>query len=190
MKKKKKKFAKVFDGKEKVLSRFERVFKKLNLATERKKGNLRIPEKNLLVSFKFGFVKPSKADVVKVFNLINKSERAVIFCEEFDDELKSFADLFNGKIILYQGEKIYSLLEQNDELPQITCPAATLPKKKKAHLKSIFTKKSAKRFFSFGMIFLLMSFFVPIKLYYIVCGCAMMIISVLATLFGKNQVTF
>ena len=48
------------------------------------------------------------------------------------------------------------------------------------------TDENAKKFFIFGATFCAMSFFVPIKLYYTIFGCLMLITSVVLTFFGKK----
>lgn len=177
-----------FDTKARVLSRFERAIKKSGLKSERKKGGLYVPERNLLIIPVFSFDGVNKTDIVKAFNAINSKEKAVIMSSGFSVETEAFAERFDGRIILMGGKKVFELLEKTDELPEIKCGFLSA-EPKKASLKALFTKKRARSFFAFGILFLLMSFFSPIKLYYVICGCAMLIFAVLSVLFGKPEKT-
>lgn len=173
-----------FDTKTQVLSRLERALKKSNFTVERKKGGLFLPEKNAILFLKFEFEEVKKTDVVKAFNAINLKEKAVILCPEFSPEIEKFAERFDGKIILISGYKVYKLLKDKDELPQIKCEFFS-ETPKKASLKNLFVKKRAKSFFAFGIVFLFMSLFSPIRIYYVISGCTMLIFAVVSILYGK-----
>ncbi len=175
-----------FESKEKLTSRFIRAFNKNGYETERKKGGIYLKEKEVMVFIKFGFDPLQKADVVKAFNCITKSEKAVIMAENFTDEIRDFVRLFDGKVLLIDGEKIYKLLKTSDELPKITVENEQSSNKKPRFVANFFAKKSAKRFLLFGTTFLLMSFVVPLKLYYVISGTIMLILSAICLLFGKS----
>lgn len=176
-----------FETKEKNTLRFMRALQKRGFATERKKGGIYLKNEKTTVFIKFGFDSVNKTDVVKAFNNISENEKAVITAEYFTDEIKDFSRLFGDRIILIDGEKVFNLLEATGELPpplEKKLPELGVnPVKRK--FGNFLSKKSAKKFLLFGTIFLLTSFFVPLKLYYVISGVVMLIFSAICLLFGK-----
>ena len=136
---------------------------------------------NTLYIVKFCFEGITKKDVVKAFNQLERQEDKVVFyCESYSQEIKDFAQRFNGKITLC-GEDITKAPTEDF--------SSYYKEKKKVRFKTeILDRKNAKKFFLFGAVFCAFSFFVPIKAYYLFCGCAMMTFAVFLKLFGKTQV--
>ena len=81
----------------------------------------------------------------------------------------------------------YNFLKEKNALPQTNVDFSD----KKLHLpcavNNFFQRKNAKRFLSFGAMLLLFSFIVPIKIYYILFGCAFLTFSLVCRLFGKTN---
>lgn len=163
----------------------EKALSKQGLKHERRRGAIVIPEKNAVAFIKFGFDKPTKTDVVKAFNSINKTERAYIISETFEQDIKDFAKRFDGRVLLVDGARLYSYLKEHDSLPE-TQYSEFLEKKKKGDFRLLLDKRKSKTFFLFGLFFLFMSYFSPIKLYYILFGGAFVIYSIILRAFGKD----
>ncbi len=178
-----------FETKEKNTLRFIRALQKRGFETERKKGGIYLKKEMVTVFIKFGFDSVNKTDVVKAFNNISENEKAVIVAENFTDEIKNFSRLFGNRIILIDGEKIFNLLDSTGELPPPL--EKKLPdsdgKSAKRKIGNFLSKKSAKKFLLFGTVFLLTSFLVPLKLYYVISGVVMLIFSAICLLFGKSS---
>ncbi len=152
----------------------------------KRRGHFYLPQTKTLVFFSFGFKQKSKAEIVKAFNLLEDGERAIILGTEFPEEVKEFAMRFGGRVSLIYGQPVYSLLKKHDNLPEIT-PDIKLPDDAKKPLPKFFRRKNAKSFLTFGIILLLMSYFVPLKLYYIIMGGAMLIFGFILLLFGTVE---
>ncbi len=158
---------------------------KAGLTPERKRGYLLVKDKEAVIFSRFGFKKVDKADVVRAYNNVNKKQTAYILAQSFDADVISFAERFDGKVILTEGAKVYKFLKDNDALPEYKYKDFT-ERKKKGSLKNLLDKKKAKTFFVFGLVFLLTSYFSPLTVYYIVCGCVFLIYSLVLRLAGKD----
>lgn len=172
----------------KRLSVIEKAIMKNNIQIEHKNGGLYLKDKGVLILVKFGFEQTLKVDVVRAFNLLTKNERAYIISDFFSLDVIDFASRFNERIILVNGNKLYAYLKDCDALPPYT-PPILAKEKKKVSLSAILDKKKARSFFAFGIIFLITSYFVPIKLYYVIFGCVFLVFSLILRFFGKNKLT-
>ncbi|MBQ7348763.1 MAG: hypothetical protein IJW47_02085 [Clostridia bacterium] len=164
---------------------FIKAFNRQGIATEKRRDGIFLPDKKTLVFIKFGYQQLSKADVVKIYNSIKKNESAEVYAEAFQPEIKEFTSRF-VKIRLFDGDKAYTLLKNGECLSEINCTVPEIKSTKNNLTLNVFNKKRAKTFFGFGIFFLLSSFFVPIKIYYVICGCLMLIISLICVFFGKR----
>ena len=164
----------------------ENALKKAGYLTERKKGAVFIKDKNAVIICRFSFAKVSKADVVRAYNLITKTQTAYILAESFDLELLSFAQRFDQRVVLVDGAKIYTFLKEHHSLPKNYKYKGFFEKKTKASFKPLLDRKKSKTFFVFGLLLLLFSYISPLKLYYIVCGCVFLIYSLVLRLLGKD----
>ena len=161
-------------------------FEKDNLYPQKKNGG--VATKDKVYFFKFSFDPITKTDVVKFFNRITNGQTAVICCESFSKEVYDFVLRFNNKVQLMDGKTAYLLLKKHDCLPKQTAEYSIARQVTKPRL-NFTARKNAKKLFVFGVTFCALSFFVPIKLYYIVCGCVLLCLSVLIKLFGHDEKT-
>lgn len=143
---------------------------------------------NTLWVVKFGFVKVTKTDVVKTFNYLKKEEKAVIVSETFDNDIVEFSKMFNDRITLINGEAFFEQLNDAKLLPLKINPELVKNKNKPRVFSGLKNKKSVKGFLVGGLYFLAMSFFVPIKTYYVLWGGFLIIVSVVLKLFVKPTV--
>ncbi len=160
--------------------------KKAGYSAEKKKNAIFIKDKNAVLFIKFSYDGVTKTDVVRAFNTIPNNSKAFIFSDTFGIELKNFIERFDGKIVEVDGYKTYKFLKENDCLPT---PKYNFNEKKifaNGFFPTFLGRKKAKSYLAFGFVFLIMSYFVPIKIYYIICGCAFLFLSLLCRLFGKE----
>lgn len=175
-----------FYSKPKLLTLFEKAFSKKGLLVEKRTTHLILPSENQAIFFVFSFDGVKKADVVKAFNKLKENQIAVIYSADFFDEIKNFASRFKGRILLKNSENVYSLLKETALLPQISCDIVE-EKNKRVTVKNFLQKKNATRYFLFGGLFLLMSFIVPFKIYYVIAGSVLMIFSLILKFFVKEH---
>lgn len=168
-----------------VLNLAKAVAEKRGESCERKNGGLYFKNIRLFVFFKFGFDAVTKADVVKAFNKLAKSDRAILVSSEPTVEMQNFAARFDGKIELTDARKFFSALKDADLLPK--GGFTLLPEKeKKGSFSLLFDRKKAKNYLVFGSIFVIFGFFVPIKIYYFATGGIMLIFALLVRFAGKK----
>ena len=175
-----------FLSKKEVENVFFEGLQKANLNPQRLSGRILVEQKNQVYFFKFAFETVSKADIVKCFNKLNQKQTACICSETFSSEVIEFAHRFGKKIKLLDGKTCYKFLSENESLPK---SVNFFEKDKKPSIKNnLLLRKNAKKFFLFGVLFCVMSFFVPIKLYYLISGGVMLIFSLILRLFGRREV--
>ena len=168
---------------------FENLIKTFNKEVERKKGGLFIKNTDYAVFSFFSFDAIKKSDIVKVFNSISKSQKAIILSENFSEEIKNFADRFDGRISTVDGNELFIKLKEKEFLPK---EKLSFPEKKPfdfSPLQNLLKKKKAKNFLLFGFLFILMSYFAPFKTYYIVSGSLFLIYSLILRIYGKKETT-
>lgn len=165
----------------------EKALKIAGYSPERKRGFIYFPKKNTAIFCKFGFDGVSKTDIVKVFNTIKKDDTAFILSEKFSSDIADFASRFDGRIELISSDKVYKFLSENDCLPQQKFTMHPKSPLKLSALKNLLEKKKAKTHFVLGILFLAISYFVPIKIYYIVFGCIFLIFALICRLFGREK---
>ncbi len=165
----------------------EKALKNAGFSVEKKRGVLFLKDKNAIVLCRFSFNKVSKADIVRAYNLINSAQKAYILAQSFEQEITSFAERFDGRVILLGQEKVYKLIKDNDAIPKSYKYKDFAERKVKINLKNLLDRKKAKTFFFFGLLFLLFSYVSPLKLYYIICGCLFLIYSLILKLVGKDM---
>ena len=170
----------------KLLELFERAINSLDVKTIKKKHGIFIESKNCAVFPIFNFDGITKTDVVKVFNSITKPQKAYIVGEKLSAEVKSFMDRFNQNIEFIDAEKTYQFLEKTNCLPPERLSLTRGEGKKMAFFKRIITRKHSSKFLAFGFLFILSSWFVPIKMYYVVYGCIFLMLSLICRLYGQE----
>ena len=177
-----------FTSKTAVLSLFEKSLKAAGKEVTKRRNALAETKENLVHVPVFSFEDVTKTDIVKAFNLLNKTERAVIYAENYTAGVKSFAERFNGRIILKNGKDAYKLLKNGDNLSEIAVPDLNVSRKYPSGIKTLFNSKKAKKYAILGLVFLAMSYFVPIKTYYVICGSVFLVFALLTKLFGRPHV--
>ena len=113
-------------------------------------------------------------------------KKAVVLAPAYTPELQLFARTFGERLHLLGGEDVYALFKKANMLPHAALPENTLSKKEKLYalLRTVFTRRRAPKYFLFGVTFLLFSFLVPYKLYYILFGTLLTVFSVVCLFFA------
>lgn len=162
---------------------FADVFAKNGLSVEKQKNSLFLPQKRERCFFKTALSSATKTDAVRFFNKLNENEHAVIICDGVEKTAEDFISRFNGKIRIPSKKEIFCLIKTSGILPP-TKFSVTSEEKSRGKLKPVLYKKKAKTFFTFGLAFLAFSFFVPYRLYYVICGVLSLCFSLALRFFG------
>lgn len=168
---------------------FTKAFMDDKKKVEKKRGYLYLTESKTAVFLSFGFNAKTKAEIVKAYNILCDKDKdiskAILIGSEFPKEIIEFALRFGGKISLIYGDTVYRLLAKNNNLPSITCEILKTENKKPNWFISLCNKKNSRKFLLFGSVFLLTSYFVPIKIYYLIFGGIMLTFGFILMIFGK-----
>ena len=163
---------------------FAKAIEKNGYIVQKRNTYLLIPEKKSAIFLRFSIDDITKSEILKIYNLAPKGYDCYVLSSQFSPPVMDFASRFNGKIKLINGTTCYEYLKSNDILPENKFDF--LEKSHvKGSLKNLLYKKRAKPFLAFGLITLFYSFFVPLKIYYIIFGCMFLIASMYCRLFGK-----
>lgn len=173
-----------FSSSEKNNEFFLKLFKSLGYSVERKKGGIFFKDKPVVVLVKFGFTPVTKADVVKFYNDLKKEDVGYILAEEFSSDIKYFISRFNDRLVAVDSAKLYCFLKEKNALPQTQIKFTEKKQKGLALLKNLLYKNKAKNYLVFGLTFLLMSYFFPFKLYYVIVGVIFLLAALFSRLFG------
>lgn len=184
-------FRKVFDALElleddETLGFFRAVFLKNGVAAEKEKDCLFLSEKKERTFFRLSFMPITKTDVVRAFNEIEKDETAVIYCESVPTEVAAFAARFGGKVLLKTKAEIFPEIKKSEIFPPVKFRLEEEKQPVSKKFRALLNKKKAKTFFSFGLAFLVLSVFAPLKLYYVICGGAALVYSLVLRFFGSD----
>ncbi len=174
-----------FLSKEKQIELLTKAVKKEGEKAEKQKGAIFIHDKKIALFIKFNFDGISKTDIVRIFNSIKSDYIAYVFCTPPTSDVQNFAERFDGRIKLVNEVETYKFLKKHDELPDGDFPLEKRNKATLSSFKNLIKKSKAKSHFWLGFVFICTSYFVPIKLYYVIFGCIFLILSLFCRLFGK-----
>ncbi len=170
-----------------LLNLFEKAFTKVGRKVKKLNNRLVLEDFNAVAFFYFNFDQITKSKILKYYNLLEKNQVAYIFSTEFPKDVTAFAKKFNC-LTLCDGKKTFSILKKAETYPKNDLHGFN--KKQNPFDFSVFLdKKRAKTLFFFGIIFMLYSLIVPIKLYYIIVGSIFLIYALILKLFGKDGKT-
>ena len=172
----------------KTIELFERAINRRGFRTIKKKGGIYVEQTNAFVFIASSFDGITKTDVVRAFNKISAKDKVYIFGESASTELLSFIGRFNQRIVFVDANKTYELLNSANCLPKETILSKTKPNGFGKVFSRLFVRKNSKKFLGFGFFFLFMSAFVVIKIYYIICACIFITLSLFCRLFGKEEI--
>lgn len=153
---------------------------------ERKNGGIFIENKNAILYFKFGFEQVSKADIVRIFNLKPSNSKAYILSENFIEEIITFSLRFENLEVV-NAKSLFFYLKEKNCLPENKRILTQTRVRGLKALKSIIDRKKAKTFALYGILFLFLSYFVLLKIYYIICSFVFFTLSLICLLFGEKK---
>ena len=168
---------------EKTLKYFAEVFMALKKDVEKHKNRIDIPDEKTSLFFVFPAEGLKKADIIKAYNDKKAGYTAVIFAEKCDFEIVSYKARFGKEIEIIFGEKVFEIIKKANVFPDNPCPE-TIKKNHAVIFKSLLKKEKSKKFFFLGLTFMLMSFFITHKIYYVICGMLFLIYSLLLRFYG------
>ena len=175
-----------FLEKSKLFSVFEDALTKKGYSVTNKKYGLLLESENALVIPIFNFDNITKTDVVKAYNYLKKDQTAYVFGNTITADLSAFIQRFNNRVVFIGGEKTYALLEQTACLPQNDLPLSINTLTIKKVISTLLSKVNSKKFLLFGMLFIAMSYFAPLKLYYVIIGALFLAFALVVRLFGRT----
>ena len=175
-----------FLEKSKLFSVFEEALTKKGYTVTNKKYGLFIESEHALIIPIFNFDSITKTDIVKAYNYLKKDHTAYVFGNTVSAELSAFIQRFNNRVVFIGGEKTYALLEQTNCLPQNNLPLSINTLTIKKVVSTLLSKVNSKKFLLFGMLFIAMSYFAPLKLYYIIIGALFLAFALVVRLFGRT----
>lgn len=170
----------------KLLSVFKDALTKKGYDVTLRKNSIIIDSEKAFIRPIFCFDKITKTDIVKAYNCIEKEQTAYLFGTTISDEIATFIARFNGKVVFIDQEKVYNLLNSTDCLPKDDCPIIDNKKKRIKLLSNLINRTNSKKFLLFGFLFVLMSYFAPLRLYYIIIGTIFLFFALLLRLFAKK----
>ena len=124
--------------------------------------------------------------VAKAFINTPKEYICAVLGNRFSQNCIDLESRLMGRILLIDAKAVYMLMKNNDFYPKSVFGDEKPQKNFIKIIKASFTKKRAKRFALTGCALLFMSLIVFYPVYYIVAGCLLVALAVLAFFFGKN----
>lgn len=139
-----------------------------------KGGGVFVEDKNLYAFFSFT---PEKVNVEKVlcaYKKTPKGVKTVFIGNEFESSVLEFFSGFE-KVKLYTAKDFYLRLNEEELLPEISEKAKK--RKFKNPFKNAFKKENSKKFFIWGVVFLLFSTVTYFRWFYLILGAIFLTIS-------------
>ena len=132
-------------------------------------------------------MQPISADeIAKLIREYHGSQFTLV-CNDLTAEAEKLLDRFGLKTM--KGNEIYSLFSRTDTVPSPLILGEVPRKSAKRTFRRIFSKKSARPFFTSGILLLFMSLFTFFPVCYLVSGTVLMLLAVTVRSFGYAQST-
>ncbi len=144
-------------------------------------GRLRIFNKTEFYFLQFR-PNPLSADEIPAFARLKTGKRKILLCAQIEDAALELCRRLD--IEVRTGEWTYSLFQERNALPEkFLGDDGGLPRQKH-RVKAWFSKKNAKRFLLSGGLILLLARLTPFYLYYLLLGCALLLVAAVVRIFG------
>ena len=127
-------------------------------------------------------MQPLSADEVARMIRAYGKENLTILCNALSPEAEKLAASFGIKVM--RKNEIYDLFTRTKTTPDPLILAELPRKSARRTLRRIVSKKSARPFFTSGILLLIMSLFTFFPIYYLTMGCALTIFAILIRFFG------
>ena len=154
-----------------------------------KKSGIFIESKKVGIFPLFSFDKITKTDVVRAFNMVNRAQKAVVLGGEISQDVKDFIFRFNGQVLFFGEQEVFTFLSEARCLPQEKIDLTKKSALASGIINALFKRKNSTKYLIFGALFLLLSYFSPIKIYYVIWGGVFLLVALLSRLFGQQTAT-
>lgn len=125
---------------------------------------------------------PLTLDEIPNLARLKTSKKKILLCGQIEDAALALCRRLN--IEVKTGEWIFKQLKNRNALPDEYL--GDEPQKKPKHpFKLWFARANAKRFLLSGTLVLLLSRLTPFSIYYLLCGCALLLTAVFVRIFGQ-----
>ena len=125
-------------------------------------------------------IAPVNADDVLRFSRLKTSKRKILLCSKIEDTAYTLCKRLNIQAV--KGEEVYSLLKQQNALPDQYLSEEPLSNKK--HLRLWLHRTNAKRFLIASACILISALFSPFPYYYLLFGGIFLIVALCIRIFG------
>ncbi|MBO5411792.1 MAG: hypothetical protein J6A38_01750 [Clostridia bacterium] len=129
----------------------------------------------------FSLLPVSADDVIKYARWKTKKQK-VVFCAQIDEGAMMLCNRLGIRV--KTGEEIYTLLKDNERLPERFLGEENAENKRKRKLRLWLAKRNSKGFVTSGSLVLFTSLWTPFPYYYLVFGSCLLIVAVLTRIFG------
>lgn len=180
-----------FSNIKKVVSFFEQILRKKYESVTTKNFYFLLKNSNKTAFFiaKFDENSLGLTTFAKIFALAKeeKVQEIIICSNSFDESTKTFAkNIKNIKITLFDKFDTYkNLIESSTLLPEKVVDTSTTKLNFQQILTSVLSKERSKHYFFMGLILFFFSFFVPYKLYYLIVGSVLFLMTLITLVLPK-----
>jgi hypothetical protein len=140
---------------------------------------------NKEIHCKFTFNEITKTDVADVYKGAFNIDNIALFVTECSNEVLEFAKKL--KIELYTVKDLFEVFKAVNYYPEIKIEISEKSPTLKDTFKNLFLYKHGKNFFIAGFMLMILSFFTPFKIYYLIVGGLFLITSVICRFYGKKE---
>ena len=127
-------------------------------------------------------MQPLSADELARLIRANGKEEFTLLCNALSPEAERLRVSFGIKV--WKSDEIYALFTRTETTPSPLIPDAFPKKTAKRAMRRIFSKKSARPFFTSGILLLFMSLFTFFPIYYLISGSVLTLLAIFVRFFG------
>ena len=169
-----------------ALEKEERVYSALMKAFKADGKNAQLQNDALLVEdtlcvHRFTMQPLSADETARIIRAYGK-EKLTILCNALSPEAEKLAHSFGVKLM--RRNEIYDLFTRTQTTPEPLILAELPRKSAKRTFRRIISKKSARPFFTSGVLLLFMSLFTFFPIYYLISGCVLTSLAIIVRFFG------
>lgn len=126
--------------------------------------------------------------VLDIFSSINKVDKIVIVCNDYDSNLTAFIKNLPCDIVLQNKYETYeNLYKEYDFYPQIITPQKKVKHSFKDFLSFSFNRTRAKGYIISAIMLFILSFFVQMSIYYCVIASLLLIFALISLTYKQNS---
>ena len=157
-----------------VTKLFQKALKNKNVSFMQTKNGILLTRENARLFTVFTPDGVRKSDILRARNGCKHGETCLIYAPEFPDEVIAFARRFDCKIVLNDKLDTLLFLSSADALPA----GLTIQKVRKPFVEKFFQRGFSVKYFLTGLALLCFSFLTVYKIYYVVTGGVLILVSI------------